>query len=590
MMMVETNCGWPRRVALSVLMVAIAGSAAVVGGCDRDDDADDEALVEADDIDEQQAEESDDKPSAYADLDDVEPIEPEDVGPEATAIYVLSGLKGYTEPCGCTVDVLLGGIDRITAFVDDARTLHPQTYLVDAGDWLFETAEIPEHLQPQEEAKAEVLAEAYRRMGALFSVPGDRDLALGTEFYRSMMENAQMEALGANLKLDGEALSPARDVEFGEGTVRFVGVGQPANYEDVDGVEASNEVAAIDTAVDGHDADAVVLVYQGSPLRAEALMEEIDGVDFVVVGHDPRRMDDARPIGGTHLIEAYDQGRYVGRLKLYGLQSNGGFQDGRAGVRDQRETIDQQIQDVRRDLRRLEVRTGGAQNEMTGRLQQRLDDLEQRRRNLLRDGIEIPDDRASFLFDLIPMEPGYRLDDAIRDRRQEYNQSLAELNADIDRPVLPVEAGDPTYVGTPECASCHVEAHRFWEETAHASAVATLEERHKAFDQNCIGCHVVGWEKPGGSVLGKLVYEDELGGETFTKDLREVGCESCHGAGSKHRLNPLDETGQPQHIDRWPDEDSCVQCHVPDHSPTFDFDVYVEQITGEGHEYSGSAN
>ncbi len=577
---------WPRRGRWALLLVlfCVAGWWAI-SGCDREEKTeDDEEVSETESAAEQDGDET---ASPYSELDGVEPIEATDVGPEGDGIYFLSGLKGYTEPCGCTVDVLLGGIDRITAFVKDARQLHPTAYFVDAGDWLFESATIPDHLEPQERAKAEVLAAAYRRMGASFSVPGDRDLALGVEFYRSMMNEAQMEPIGANLTLDGETLAPTHTVEMGGGTVLFVGVGDPENYEDIDGVEATDEVAAVAEAIDGHDADAVVVVYQGSPLRAEAIVEEFEGVDFVVVGHDPRLDDDARQFGSTYLLETYDQGRYVGRLKLYGLGSDGDFVDGRAGVREQRETIDRQIDQVRRDLRLLEVRLAGDESPMAERLEDRLADLQARRGDLMRDGIEILPERAAFLFEPIPMEPGYRLDDEIYERREDYNRSLADLNADIDRDVIEVRPGEPTYVGTAECATCHVEAHQFWEETAHSSAVATLEERHKDYDQNCIGCHVVGWEKPGGSVLGKLIYEDELNGEVFTKDLREVGCESCHGAGSKHRLQPLDEQGQPQHIDRRPDENNCMQCHVPDHSPTFDFDVYVNQITGEGHEYSG---
>ena len=559
-------------------------------GCDRDDESTEgEESPAVDEAEGDPVEDSERAPSPYDYLEGVDPVEPTDVGPEAAAIYFLSGLKGYTEPCGCTVDVLLGGIDRIAAYVEDVRKLHPEVHFLDAGDWLFDSAEIPEHLQPQEKAKAGVLAAAYRRMGALFSVPGDRDLALGTEFYLSMMEEAKMKPLAANLSFDGEDLDSSLEVEIDGHTVLFVGAGDPEIYRDVDGVEATDAVVAVQEVTRAAQADAVVLVFQGSPLRAEAMADRLEGVDFAVVGHDPRLDDDARKFGTTRILEAYDQGRYVGRLKLYGLQNAGEFVDGRAAVREERQTVDQQIDRVRRDLRLLEIRAGGAESPMVERLEQRLEQLEQRRRKLLAEGIEIPDEHRSFLYEPVPMEPGYRLHEEIRQKRLAYNESLAELIAHIERNPLPVSPGEPTYVGTRECASCHYEAHNFWQQTAHSSAVATLEARHKKYDQNCIGCHVVGWEKPGGSVLGKLVYEEDLNGETITKDLREVGCESCHGPGSKHRAQPLDEQGQPQHINRRPDETACMQCHVPDHSPTFDFDVYVRQITGEGHQYTGES-
>lgn len=570
-----------------VLMLFVVSGVSVLVGCDRTTDSSAEEVDENGGDESSDEAEATDDPSPYEEYQDVERLEPTDVGPEAPALYFVSGLKGYTEPCGCTVDVLLGGIDRITAYVRDVVELHPDALFVDAGDWLFEYGDIPEHIEPQERAKAEVLADAHDRMGTRFSVPGNRDLALGVDLYRRMMERAGMEPLGANISLGEEALQPAETVELEGDDILIVGAGEPETYEGVSGVEVGDPAEAIAGVVDerGGEIDTVVLLFQGSPFHAGELAEDIDEIDFTIVGHNPRLKEDARAVGSTRLVEAYDQGRYVGRLKLYRTDAGGPFEDGRAGVRDERDRIDTQIESVRRDLRRLEVRTEGEKTPMQQRLESRLEDLEKRRRQLLRDGIEIADDRPTFLYEPIAMEPGYRVDDIIERRRQEYNRSLADLIGEVDRDPLPVDDGDPFYVGQNECRDCHAQAYDFWEGTAHATAVETLERRDKQFDQNCIGCHVDGWEEPGGSVLGNIEYEAKLGDRTFDKDLHEVGCESCHGPGSNHLLDPLDDQGEPQHIIRRPGEQECTQCHVPDHSPTFDFDIYVDQITGEGHEY-----
>ena len=50
------------------------------------------------------------------------------------------------------------------------------------------------------------------------------------------------------------------------------------------------------------------------------------------------------------------------------------------------------------------------------------------------------------------------------------------------------------------------DAYAVWQTTAHAGAWETLTSRDKDFDQTCVGCHSVGYEKPGGSVLGKFQY------------------------------------------------------------------------------------
>src|SRR5690554_5268783 len=156
--------------------------------------------------------------------DPVELIEPSDLGPAAPAIYFTSGLKGYTEPCGCTADVLLGGIDRIVAFVEDSRKLHPAAVMIDAGDWLLEYDTIEPHMEPQERAKAEVLAAAHKSMGTRFSVPGPRDLALGPEFYLEMMAKGDVAPLSANLILKGTTPKATEVVELGDWTVGFVGL------------------------------------------------------------------------------------------------------------------------------------------------------------------------------------------------------------------------------------------------------------------------------------------------------------------------------------------------------------------------------
>ncbi|WP_158542279.1 multiheme c-type cytochrome [Lujinxingia litoralis] len=515
-------------------------------------------------------------------------LKPQDLGPEAPAIYFTAGLDGYTEPCGCTADILLGGIDRITAFVDEAKKLHPQALMIDAGDWLFEHETIEAHMEPQERAKAAVLAAAHRKMGTRFSVPGPRDLALGVDVYREMMEAAGMTPLSANLTLKGQALQASDVADLGDWTVAFVGLTQPALVDEIAGVEASDDAAALRRVLEGLDpeVDARVLVYQGSAERAEELAAQA-GVDFVIRGHNPEERVDAVALDAdTYLLEAYDQGRYVGRLKLYGAGDEGAFVDARAASSEARAALRTQMEHVEGNLRLLDVRTGGEETPLRTRLSERVQGLKDELSRLEREGFDVPEQGRAFIFEAVDMQPGYRLDDAIKKAREDYNANLAELNAKVEREVPPVEEGQAFYIGTAQCATCHVEAHAFWEGTAHAGAVATLEERDKAFDQSCIGCHVVGWEQPGGSVLGKITYEAELAGQTYTKDLNNVGCESCHGPGSNHRMQPLDASGTPQHILRKPTAEACATCHVDEHSPRFDFDVYVRQITGEGHAYS----
>jgi hypothetical protein len=331
-----------------------------------------------------------------------------------------------------------------------------------------------------------------------------------------------------------------------------------------------------------------VLIFHGDLGGAKNLLESHDAIDFAIIGHNPRETDQVDAAGHGHTLEAYDQGRYLGVLKLFHQHLDEGNVNALGGSDAERETIERQIEHVGQSLARvMEAAEGGEAPAMAARLKERLSGLEERLEAMKVAKVDVPEDRRAFVYRPVPMLPGYPHNEEITELRLAFNRSLRELSADIERDPLPVVEGQPFFVGNQECALCHAAATTFWKMTDHSKAVATLAVRDKDFDQNCIGCHVVGWEQPGGSVLGKLQYEAQLGDHTIQKDLRNVGCEACHGPGSDHRLAPLDASGAPQHIIRKPTVDQCTQCHVPEHSPHFDFDNYVRRVTGEGHQYSG---
>ncbi|MEK6799076.1 MAG: cytochrome c family protein [Planctomycetota bacterium] len=104
--------------------------------------------------------------------------------------------------------------------------------------------------------------------------------------------------------------------------------------------------------------------------------------------------------------------------------------------------------------------------------------------------------------------------------------------------------GNFTYVGSDKCKKCHLASHKEWEKTKHGTALEALkpgqatERKTKAkldpqkdysTDATCVACHVVGMGKPGGYELPK----DEEGAKKM-KGLTGVGCENCHGPGSKY--------------------------------------------------------
>jgi hypothetical protein len=122
-------------------------------------------------------------------------------------------------------------------------------------------------------------------------------------------------------------------------------------------------------------------------------------------------------------------------------------------------------------------------------------------------------------------------------------------------------------VGVDACTSCHQAPREVWNRTSHSRAYAALAQQFKEFNLECVGCHVTGYDQPGGSTV------------THVDRLKDVGCEVCHGPGSAHVAEPK----KPGLIITRPDNARCLDCHHPPHVEGFDALVKQQEILGPGH-------
>lgn len=116
------------------------------------------------------------------------------------------------------------------------------------------------------------------------------------------------------------------------------------------------------------------------------------------------------------------------------------------------------------------------------------------------------------------------------------------------------------YSGNDVCGTCHELEYATWEYTAHASAFDTLVTHAADRRTDCVGCHVVGFEKTGGYDILRPAPQ-----------LENVGCESCHGRGGPH-LSP----------DFVPEADYaevCSTCHTPTHSLGFEYEPFRTRVS-----------
>jgi len=92
-----------------------------------------------------------------------------------------------------------------------------------------------------------------------------------------------------------------------------------------------------------------------------------------------------------------------------------------------------------------------------------------------------------------------------------------------------------------------------------ASSFESIELMKKGLTESeikeCFKCHTTGYEKPGGFIS-----------EEKTPELRNAGCEVCHGPGSVHC-----ETEDSEDIKGQLSIDDCESCHSADRVNAFKF-------------------
>lgn len=116
------------------------------------------------------------------------------------------------------------------------------------------------------------------------------------------------------------------------------------------------------------------------------------------------------------------------------------------------------------------------------------------------------------------------------------------------------------YSGDEFCATCHRSEHDTWLLTAHSEAFDTLVRHGADRDVECVGCHVVGFGKPGGFDVAKPAPE-----------LEGVGCETCHGRGGPHLSPGFVQGGDYEAV--------CVTCHDPKHSLGFEYASFLPRVS-----------
>ena len=486
--------------------------------------------------------------------------------PLLVTLVATAEVKGTPEPCGCTSDPL-GDVARVA-------TLAKGGLWLDAGSLLYNREELSKERTPQADATAGALAHIYG--GARVGLGAD-DLARGAARVKPPRQACNIAR--------GMALEAPR-VETIDGV--HIGVFGVAAPERVKPLRASEPVAAAKRAVAAlrkKGAQVIVALCGMDRLETRALVKAVPGVTFAVVGAEvgdgmaePEPVTAGEATAGeatAWLMAPADLARYAvklgvewrgdGPMALYAGEAARKLTAARAERR--MATLKAQLVEWRKDPT--------ADKAFVAERQKEYDKLVADYQALQHGAPPPPPSTGNwFSYELVPVRHVIPRDPGVADELERLAKTIGDTNfaAAKNQPAPLAEAGVPTYVGMAACEKCHKPAVAFWKKTVHATAWKTLVEVDKQYHYDCIGCHVTGWEKPGGSNLGSVEK----------RGLVDVQCETCHGPGSKHVAEEgLDD---PRTIVTRPPERFCADnCHTKEHSDTFALVPYLRDILGKGH-------
>ena len=468
--------------------------------------------------------------------------------PSSVAVVYAADQLGYLSPCGCS-EHQLGGAARAAAFIEKTSQAAP-TLFIEGGNLLFSTLRPSVDEREQLQAKALALGRSWEwaTAGATRSFRlGPYDVSLGAGIAGQALPSEQLLESGRIVEIAGSkiGLLPLPAASIGAEDLRKKG------------------------------AEVVIAVVQAPRLAEAIALADAAGADLALQAGvvDPvNDTEEAAMLGGrVPAFRVKDKGRGLLNMTLHLLPraSVPGL-----AVPETAEMRKARAADLDKVLASDSEHLATAQGSLRDLLELKVHDLTARRDELLKPQAP-PSDRSWVDFTFVALDEQMTEDPEVRKIFEAYTVETGRKNLAAQKnKVCPAPApGQLHYVGLDTCRECHPDPAAVYEATQHRSAYQTLVDKGRQYDIECIRCHVVGYDQPGG--VCRLDQVGHLGG---------VQCESCHGMGSAHVDSAGDVTKIP--VPK-PGIETCLRCHTPDNDTRFSPEQfashYLPAILGPGH-------
>ena len=502
-------------------------------------------------------------------------------------LLAFGRVLGTVAPCGCTTEPL-GGLQYAFGFLNE-RTSEGAFAVLEPGSFLYpdphgKEAPKTEAEWGQAHRRAQMLHNRFAALGpALVSGLGPNDVR-GPSGLEALAKHPLPRVL-ANFTPKDEAHTTLASVPAhrivsldrdGVGLTLGVTAIVDPSLKEAAGLETLTAQGELTDAAGAlreqiatmrkAGAQVTIALAHGERSFAEELARSVEGLDMVVVGvveglERQRVGSGMARLGDTYVIEPGEQLQTVTHVRLSIDRKGGTVPPASAWtVVPPASVLQEELERVRERIAKYR-----ADPEADPAFIARLD--EERVRLEAQIGGKVEGD-AVVTFEQVKVTCRLPVDEPAKQSLDAYDAWIADSNKQLFAGVKPPAPakGQAGYVGVEECDNCHSEAVEHWQTTRHFGAYKTLVDDNKQFDLSCVSCHVTGFREPGGSE----VVENE--------GLQAVQCETCHGPGSIHADDPTTDN-----IRLHTTEETCLGCHNPEHSDTFQYEAYLRDVLGPGH-------
>jgi hypothetical protein len=477
----------------------------------------------------------------------------------------------------------MGGLSKKIFQINSLRTKNAGNFLLlDSGNLLFKRRSIGHGLN-QERLTAKAILQVYKESGYDAVGVGPLDLAGGLDFLLESQAGG-FPWVSANISDDSGSplFQPWIQRSFGGKDIAITSV-MATPVVQIPGTTVQpwkESLGALIPAIKKQNSKLLIIVLSTLSTKENTSMAQLFPQIRIVLGADTKLGNiSPRSVGQSLLFQTARQGKYQGVLSIdFGMEDSWG-----QGSKKEMAALQNKLGSLKWQLKRIEKRKPHSPN--SAKLQETVQRLKSEEKQLLAQINDLKQligeettkgpKNSRYTNRFIGLDTGLPDDSATEAQLKELARAVRTLHKEAKAKAKKrgsartSQASDQNITGYAVCAACHTEQTAFWHDTRHAEAYTTLVKKKKNLDLDCLPCHVTLDFRT--VQLASLTRQPLL---SYPLELVSVGCETCHGAGKKHSINP-----EKFSMVSRPSKKICLNCHTPERDDNFNYADKVMTIS-----------